>query len=167
MAPLSWQYRDKVRQFLPRNYRQTSAAAALRLHLVHRHPRNEQRPILDFICLLLRKRVHSSGKLPLCGVIKGTGSAPKLATTSPFECVCLALWHILTSAWFLSPSEHTQGLVKQRLAQEAMFPSTVAGESKTGMNALVSRELHRFLDNQQNKLLHCNLGFKKLFENGY
>lgn len=36
----------------------------------------EHRPVLYFICLLLRKRVRSSGKRPLCGVIKGTGSSP-------------------------------------------------------------------------------------------
>lgn len=99
----------KYDSFLPRNCRQTSAAAALRLRLVRRHPRNEQRPILDFICLLLRKRVHSSGKLPLCGVIKGTGSSPKLATTSPVECVCSALLtHPHICLVFIALQTHTR-----------------------------------------------------------
>lgn len=97
----------------------TSEAVALCLCLVHRHPRNEKKGICSFFCFLLRKCVHSSGKLHLCGVIKGTDSSPKLATTPPVECVCSARRRILTSALFLSPSDHVQGSAKHRREQEA------------------------------------------------
>lgn len=138
--------------------KQTSAAVVLCLYLVHRHPRNEKKGICSFFCFLLRKCVHSSGKLPLCGVIKGTDSSPKLATTPPVECVCSALRHILTSALFYHPPI-TYKVLQSTGESRKLLLSTEPGESTT------EGWTHWFLENytgfwiiSRTRLLYWSLG---------